>query len=83
MQIIKKKDYVEIDINYNEIEEYKEILKIIELKSTIQNANLNEDILKIKEEIENSIREKTKEWLGEIIENSNWHKYYIFNSSWK
>ena len=71
MQIIKRKNYVEIDINYNEIEEYKEILKIIELKNTIENANLNEDILKIKEEIENSIREKTKEWLGEIIENSN------------
>jgi len=71
MQIIKRKNYVEIDINYNEIEEYKEILKIIELKNTIQNANLNEDILKIQEEIENSIRKKTKEWLGEIIENSN------------
>ena len=71
MQIIKRKDYIEIDINYNELEEYQEILKIIELKNLIQEAKLNENILKVKEEIENSIRERTKEWLGEIIENSN------------
>ncbi|RUM57018.1 MAG: hypothetical protein DSY40_01275 [Nautilia sp.] len=64
MQIIKKRDYVEIDIPYEEIEEYNEMIEFLEFKKSLQSLYIpKEESEKMIQEINNNIRENAKEWL--------------------
>jgi len=64
VQIIKKRDYVEIDIPYEEIEEYNEMIEFLEFKKFLQSLYIpKEESEKMIQEINNNIRENAKEWL--------------------
>jgi len=64
VQIIKKRDYVEIDIPYEEIEEYNEMIEFLEFKKSLQSLYIpKEESEKMIQEINNNIRENAKEWL--------------------
>jgi len=64
MQMIKQKDYLEIDIPYEEVEEYQEMIEFLEFKKAVQSLQISkEEAEKIVKEIDNNLRESAKEWL--------------------
>ena len=64
MEIIKKKDYLEIDIPYDEINEYIEILEFLEFKKNLNSFKISsKDASELLSEIESGLRNRTKKWL--------------------
>ena len=64
MQMIKQKDYLEIDIPYEEVEEYQEMIEFLEFKKAVQSLQISkEEAEKIVKEIDNDLRKSAKEWL--------------------
>jgi hypothetical protein len=67
MQIIKRKDYIEINIPYDEIEEYKDMIEFLEFKKAVSEINVPPEIAnEILEEINEDLRKRAKETLKRI-----------------
>ena len=66
MRIIDRGEYIEIDIFKAEIKEkeLKNIIDLLRAKELADKSNVNEKSLnELLESIDNSIREKVKEWI--------------------
>jgi chromosomal replication initiation ATPase DnaA len=73
MEIIRRKDYIEIDIPYDEIEEYKDIIEILEFKKNIKEINVPDDVAEeIMKSVNEDLRVRAKESLKRLgIETGN------------
>jgi len=67
MQIIKREKYIEIDIPYDEVEEYRDIIESLEFKKNVKDINVPKKIAdEIMESVNEDLRIRAKETLKRL-----------------
>jgi len=68
MNIIKQKDYLEIDIPYSEINEYIDLIEILQFKQALNSIKISKNDA---EKLINEINEDTRKWVKEWLKGKN------------